>query len=315
MIFLHSEEEVIAQSLSLKSMLADGNMIPNNFFPDSDTPEGIANIENKRRLKRETGLLEKHYLFQFKQLDRLRDVSDQGQQLWLNLVARAHRDSMGRLTDWRRLSENMKAGEVLTEFVRFNQVLGDSSARYGALIIEAGKEISARLLFSENELKKLVTDPSASPRERPDRSRRSTGIRQKEKEGETSSKQWKSGDPDRMANLVLDGLTGFLKGKTHWHIVQDGLLNRISFSALQLEGQHLFQKFQLQQYSSTASFLAAGKKDSRIEKILVAGGLDYGTGESKTGDRVLKDGLKLGIPASYKTGSGKDHDARQGFKY
>src|SRR5690606_34566185 len=119
-------------------------------------------------------------------------------------------------------------------------------------------------------------DPAASPQTAAINVDGNRGNKILGKKEDKKLKSFKQGDADKLGTLLLQPLWPYVNGKHAWFQVQDGLLNRISFSALQWEKKNLFDYVQLNQLSSSASLFRSPAKLPKKAKVLMAGGLNYG---------------------------------------
>src|SRR5690606_22275610 len=102
---------------------------------------------------------------------------------------------------------------------------------------------------------------------------------------------FKPGDTDLLGRTLLQGLWPHLQGHSALLMVHDGLLNRISFAALQWEQKYLMDHFRLRHFSgSKAVGLETSKPASKSEGLL-AGGLNYGQQNNMNPEALFKPGL------------------------
>ena len=284
----HLEEKLIAQSLSLKNFLADGNLIPNEILEVNKSERALENIESIRKLRQETIMFLQTSKFKNQDGREMRLLKDRMQVLWLDLLEGSGMDSLVKLTDWKKIASSLKPGQVYTETVRYNKWLSDSTSWYGAYIISDDGKIKLVSLYPEKEIDKLLIDPSASPQTA---AINVDGNRGNKILGKKESKKQKSfvpGDVDKLGALLLQPLWPFIKDKKEWFQVQDGLLNRISFAALQWNKKNLFEFIQLNQLSSSASLFRAPAKLPQKATALMAGGLNYGEPNGININRLFK---------------------------
>lgn len=281
------KEKVIAQSLSLKKTLADGNLIPDELLVQSSDSLSLSILENMRSLRQETNLYLQNTRLQYNLPLKAAALNDQMQTHWLNQLEKAGMDSLVQLTNWRTIAATLKPTQVYTETIRYNKWLEDSSAAYGSFIILPNGQLAVLNLYSETKLIALLKDRSSSPQTAALGQNSSRGLIVKDKE--TSLSTFKQGQEDKLGQFLLQPLWPYLQNKKEWLMVQDGLLNRVSFAALQWKQQYLFNYFLLQQLSGSYTLLLKNKPLPKKAKVLLAGGLHYGNTTTPNKNRVFID--------------------------
>jgi len=74
-------------------------------------------------------------------------------------------------------------------------------------------------------------------------------------------------------------------------MVHDGLLNRISFAALQWEQKYLMDHFRLRHFSGSKAVGLETSKPATKSEVLLAGGLNYGQQNNMNPEALFKPGL------------------------
>lgn len=273
--FPELKEKVIAQSLYLKNSLVDGNILPDEYlFGGSKNEERREIAEQARALRQETNI--RLHRAKIRNLNTIgvKDNRDQFQSVWLSVLKGAGMDSLIRLPDWKRLSLQLKPGQLYMEIIRYTSWLSDSSAKYGAYLISADGKLRIISMFREDSLTKLLRDPSSSPQT----SSLNDGVNRGAKVGKTKpGKKFQNGDKDKLGQLILAPIWKYIVTSKEILVVPDGLLNRISLAALQWQNKYLLQYMQLRQLSGSY-MLSATKVPLPIKaKVLLSGGLDYST--------------------------------------
>ncbi|HEY1115804.1 MAG TPA: CHAT domain-containing protein [Chitinophagaceae bacterium] len=281
------KDKVIAQSLSLKNALVDGNLIPNELLETKGSNFSVKEIEQLRDLRQEVNLYLQEGRLKKQGTGERRKLQDRVQNMWLELLEDSGMDSLRKLTDWRQVSKRLKPGAVYTEVIRYNRWLSDSAAYYGAYIISPDGRLSLVPLFTEAGLAALLKDPAASPQTAAlDTDGNRGGILLVP--AQPARKTFRKGDVDRLGELLLKPLWPYLQGKEEWLLVQDGLLNRISFAALQWKSRSLFEYLQLRQLSGSYSLFQPVLPLPAKAPALLVGGLHYGAGGTAGGNTLFK---------------------------
>ncbi|HEX4876945.1 MAG TPA: CHAT domain-containing protein [Chitinophagaceae bacterium] len=271
------KEKIIAQSLSLKKALADGNQIPDELLMRTNDSLSQNIVKDVRNLRQETDLLRQNTLFRNKYAWEAKNYQDKIQKYWLKLLEKAGMDSLVQLTEWKNISARLAEGQVYTEIIRYKKWLGDSTAFYGAFVILPGNKLEILNLYPEQNLVTLFRDAAASPQIAGISSAGHRGLIIAEKD--TVARRFVKGSPDKLAELILQPLWPYLENKQEWLMVQDGMLNRISFAALQWKSKYLHDYFLLRQLSSSRAIAEKNITLPAKAKILLAGGFDYGEEE------------------------------------
>lgn len=282
------KEKVIAQSLFLKNALADNNMLPNHIFKTDSAMLDL--IERIRKQRMRSNFLAGH----FNMLSTDREYSDlsQTQSLWLHVLKYVDTDSIYTASSWKNISTTLKPHQVYIETVRYNTWLSDSSANYGAYIINTNNEISTVQLFKEDALITLLKDPSASPQTGLLNTSGTRGLTIKGKK-ESATKKFRKGDTDKLGLYILTPIWKHVSGKKELLIVPDALLNRISFAALQWNKKELFSHVLLRQLSGSNVLFNPVLPLSTKAETLLAGGLNYEAGNATAKDfNLLNENVK-----------------------
>lgn len=268
------KERVIAQSLSLKKLLTDGNQIPDELLLRTKDSLSVNILETLRRLRQETSLNLQNSRMRNKYDIGATKLQDDMQEIWLSQLEKAGMDSLVQLTGWKNISSLLKPKQVYTETIRYTKWLSDSTAYYGAFVILPGNKMEVLNLYSENTVSALLKDPTASPQTAALGSNSIRGLIVKQ--SNTTDKKFQKGNIDKLGELLLQPLWPYLQDKKEWLLVQDGMLNRISFAALQWKYKYLFHYIHLRQLSGSYSLSLKELPMPEKGNVLLAGGLTYG---------------------------------------
>ena len=213
-------------------------------------------------------------------------VNDQVQTMWLELLEGGMEDLV-KLEGVAGISGKLKPGQLYLETVRYTRALSDSTAVYGAFLV-GPKDFTYLNICSEPELLKLLEQKNSSAQTQSlTSSAERGGIGQSLK----SEGSFKPGDTDLLGQTLLAPLWPYLQGSSALLMVHDGLLNRISFAALQWEGQYLMDHFRLRHYSGSKAVGLEAPAPAPESKVLLAGGLDYGQQDAKNPELLFKPGV------------------------
>jgi CHAT domain-containing protein len=271
------KERIIAQSLYLKNALVDANILPNEFL--GNNTELLNYVDQIRETRSTNNLLLSR--FKMRTQDEVRiGLSDASQSLWLTLLENANLDSLVTFTGWKKIASALKPGQVYIEAVRYTNWLTDSASTYSAYIIRNGK-LDIIKLFNEDQVLKLLKDPSASPQSGVLLSNNARGLSVGK---QMPQKKFQKGAEDKLGTLMLSPLMPYISAKKELLIVADGLLNRISLAALEWKHKSLFSYIQLRQLSGSYILHQAEKSFPSNGKALIGGGLNYGQ---------LKEGVNI----------------------
>lgn len=280
------KQKVISQSLYLKNALADGNLIPDEIFQRGNYNLDKKLLDELRVLKQETKLAQ-----QVRKLQRIETkvnlLNDKIQTMWLELLE-GGMDGLMNLGGVIAIKQKLNAGEVYLETVRYTRSLSDSSAVYGAYLISP-ENFTHLNICREQELLELLDMKNSSSQTvslTSSAERGGIGISLKKK----GVVDFQPGDKDLLGEILLRPLWPYLKDKSHLLMVHDGLLNRISFAALQWDQKFLMDHFRLRHFSGSESLGVRSPKPSSESEVLLAGGLDYGQ-EEKNLVRLFKPGI------------------------
>lgn len=283
------KEKVVSQSLFLKNALADGNSISNEVLLKGNSSLNEEILNEVRSLNQKTKL--HHLVAKFHKIEQDGvQMTDNMQSIWLNLIQNS-KNILPKISDWKTVSNKLNSKQVYLETVRYNSSLTDSTAVYGAYIIQSGEKINYFAICTEKELIEVLNNENASPQNaslKGNIARGSIGILN----NSNGSSTFKSGDDDLLAGLLLKKIWPFLKGKVELLMVHDGLLNRISFAALQWDKKYLLDYITVRNYSGSdfvGKNLVLPPKNS---KALIVGGLNYGLVNNEiNANRLFKPNL------------------------
>jgi len=268
------KERVIAQSLSLKKLLTDGNQVPDELLLRSNDSLSVKILEDLRSLRQETSLYLQNSRLRYKYGIGATKLQEKMQVLWLNQLEKAGMDSLVQLTAWKNISGLLKPEQVYTETIRYTRWLSDSTAYYGAFVIMPGNKMEVLNLYPETIVSTLLKDPTASPQTAALGTNSNRGLIIKP--ANTTDKKFQQGSIDKLGELLLQPFWSYLQDKKEWLLVQDGLLNRISFAALQWKYKYLFNYIHLRQLSGSYSLSLKELPMPAKGNVLLAGGLTYG---------------------------------------
>lgn len=278
------KQKVIAQSLSIKNALADGNLIPNEMLLKNGNT--LEHLEGIRELRQEVNMILLRNRLKNKQTKVEKKLQDQVQSLWLRMLAQSGMDSLVQLTKWQNISAKLKPNEVYTETIRYTKSLTDSTAYYGAYIILPGGKMEVINLFDEKSIDSILRNPYSSPQNialNVNEDRGSVLI----DENERPLNKYNADSTDKLAQLLLKPFLPYIKNKKEWYLVQDGLLNRISFAALKYKNLYLFEEVQLHLLTASNSLMQQKNNFPIKANALLAGGLDYGVPNNGNRSRLF----------------------------
>jgi CHAT domain-containing protein len=265
------KEKVIQQSLYLKNALADNNLLPNRIFKAN--PELLALVEEIRLERMNSNILTHHNNLAGRN-ESASDLKSRTQLLWLNVLKYVNTDSIYTAYTWQNISSALKSQQVYIETVRYSGWLSDSSAKYGAYVINDNSSLSIVPLFREDSLVQILKDPSASPQTGLLNTAGTRGLTIKGKK-ETSKKKFNKGDTDKLGLYILNPLWKYLLNKKEILVVPDALLNRISIAALQWKKKDLYSYIQIRQLSGSNVLFQPTSILQKNSRALLAGGLNY----------------------------------------
>ncbi|MBA2745395.1 MAG: hypothetical protein H0U44_04140, partial [Flavisolibacter sp.] len=198
------KDQLIAQSLSLKNLLADGNLIPNELLQKNQAGRSLESIEKLRALRQEVNLVVQQSKFLKYDVTTRQLMKDRIHIMWLELLEGAGMDSLIKLTDWKQIAAKLSTGQIYTETVRYNKWLSDSTAWYGAYAITSEGKMSLVKLYPESKIEKLLNDPAASQQTAAINVDGNRGNKILSKKGKPGEKKFKQGDVDKLAALILE---------------------------------------------------------------------------------------------------------------
>lgn len=282
------KQQVLSQTLYLKNALTDGNLISDELLKKGDIVLDKENLDMLRNLKQTTKLSQEVDRFYSLEAENFFDQRDLIQTTWLDLLEEGMKELVqpGGLE---KIRENIKPGETYIETVRYTRSLSDSTAVYGAYVINANK-FELLNICTEPELLKLLKQKNSSPQTfslTGSTERGGIGISLKKNEGERT---FQTGDRDLLAKVLLEPLWPHIKNQSELLMVHDGLLNRISFAALLWEEKFLMEHFRIRHFSGSAAIGLESPSPLADSRMLLAGGLDYGQKTDYT-PRLLKEGI------------------------
>lgn len=296
--FPEIKERVIAQSLSIKNALADGNLISNEMLMRNGKVS-LESAESTRQLVQESNALLLNVRLYNYQVSVVKALRDRTQSMWLGLLEKSGMDSLTQLTDWHHISSSLKAGQVYTETMRYTRWLSDSSATYGTYIISNNQEIHYFNLCAETDIVSQLKNPKSSPQIaalHPEGNRGSSIILIPSK----MPGKFHPDSTDKLAELIVNPLLPYVKNQ-EWFMVQDGLLNRISFAALKTKEGYLVTRNHLHTLTSSNSLYTFQKPMPENGQALLAGGLNYGVESAENNSRLLKTGYSWNYLPGTKT--------------
>ena len=280
------KQKVISQSLYLKNALADGNLIPDEFFFKGNDYLDKDFLDQVRALKQETKLSQQ--VQKLHKIDtEVSGVNDQIQTMWLELLEGGMEDLV-KLEGIEGISRKLKPGELYLESIRYTRSLSDSTAVYAAYLI-GPEDFTYLNICSESALLELLEQKNSSAQTQSLTSsaeRGGIGVSLKPAEG-----SFKPGDTDLLGQTLLAPLWPYLEGNSALLMVHDGLLNRISFAALQWDQKYLMDHFRLRHFSGSKAVGLEASSPAPESKVLLAGGLDYGQQDVKNPELLFKPGV------------------------
>lgn len=272
--FPELKNKVIEQSLFLKNALSDGNILPDELLNSSGNEAMQEIVEKARKLRQDVNLNLQRARIHHRNSEGSRDNQDRIQSFWLGLLEGPGMDSLIQFNSLAKITASLKPGQIYIETVRYSRWLTDSTAQYGAFVVQAGQPLKILPLFDEKTLVKLLNDPAASPQTATLQLNNSRGA----KLGATSKTQQKfqPGDIDKLGQFILQPLWPLLSKHKELIVVNDGLLNRISLAALQWNKQYLINYISIRQLSGSYILSQKPAAFPLQAKAMLAGGLDYG---------------------------------------
>lgn len=265
------KNEVISQSMHLKSSLADGNSIPDAWFTDY-AKNNPGYLNQLRELRQKVILANDEAKF-YNKNNGSGFLNDQFQQLWMRALSQSD-GHLQKPMQWPVLIDSvLKSGQVYMETIRYKNWLSDSSYTYGAYIIQKNKPLQLISLCSEAALMQLLSNAAASPQSASIASFTGRGTIVLGKKNPQQA-VFKTSDKDQLASLLLSPLEPYIHAK-EWILVNDGLLNRISFGALLYQNKYLTELLQLRLLTSAAQLTRVPTTPIN-KKILLAGDIQYG---------------------------------------
>lgn len=284
--FPELKEKIIAQSLSIKNALADGNLISNELLLKNGNT--LEYLEGIRELRQEVNMILLRERIGNRQTKEEKKLQDQVQSLWLRTLDQSGMDSLVQLTKWQNISAKLKPNEVYTETIRYTKSLTDSTAHYGAYIILPGGKMEVISLYDEKSIDSILRNPYSSPQNialNINEDRGSVLIDENEK----PLNKYNVDSTDKLAQLLLKPFLPYIKNKKDWYLVQDGLLNRISFAALKYKSLYLFEEVQLHLLTASNSLMQQKNSLPVGANALLAGGLDYGVINKGNKSRLFRE--------------------------
>ena len=279
------KQDVLSQSLYLKNALADGNIIPDEVFLHENKALNKELLDKIRALRQ---VVKNNYLNArlFNRQTGGGDLNDQMQTMWLSSLNGADKSLLQSVNDWQFISKKIKPGQIYMETVRYNRWLSDSTVMYGVYLIDTQDQIHYMNLCTEKDLADILNQPGSSPQTS---SLTGTAKRGNELLGKSNKKPktFQPGDTDLLGELLINPIAGYLKGKNELFMVHDGLLNRISFAALQYEKKYLMSQIQLHQMSGSNELGKDQTVPGNGSSALLAGGLNYGEPSSNNPGRLF----------------------------
>lgn len=264
------KEKILSQSLHLKNALVDGNSIENEILLKNNTNLNDDLLNQLRALKQNEKII--HQVAKFQNIKTQEILS--AQSMWLNIIENS-KDDLVKMASWKSLSEKIKPNQVYLETVRYNKTLSDSMVVYGAYIITSFGKIDYFNICNEKELIAVLNNGESSPQcasINGNENRGSKGILTSDKKNTT----FKNGNVDLLGQLLLKKIWKYTQGKTELLMVHDGLLNRISFAALQWDKKFTIDYLTLKYYSGSNSVGKQTTLPPKNSNVLLVGGINYG---------------------------------------
>lgn len=194
-----------------------------------------------------------------KLIDLLQEEADQLEESLIKMSS-AFATKLNKNYDWREIQKKIKNNEAIVEFVRidYQKQFLQETPRYGAFILT--KEMSSPIFVKvcdEQVLKELLGEVSAN----------NLSYVQKV--------YGKGNEKSKLQDLLITPLEPYLKNKSKVYFSPDGLLHKVSFSAISNGSQYLGDRFQIQMINSGAVLLEeANNTIDKIEPLLI-GGVEY----------------------------------------
>lgn len=283
------KQRIISQSLFLKNALTDGNLIPDELLSKGDIVLDKMYLDMLRDLKQTSKLSEQVRKFYNLEPEGLFDDKDRIQNTWLELLESGMMD-LTKLERIKTIQKNLRPGETYLETVRFNRSLSDSTAVYGAYVI-TGESFITQDLCSEQDLLELLNQKNSSAQTQSlagSAERGGIGVSQRKNKEENN---FRPGDQDLLGKILLEPLWPYLKDQSVLIMAHDGLLNRISFAALQWENKYLIDHFRLRHLSGSKALKVEDSSLQSDKSVLLAGGIEYGHQGKVAGLRLFNEGF------------------------
>lgn len=302
---LHSntalKNKILSQSISVKNVLLGNNEILQNILAHNNKADYIKKIiaikQRATLFEAEAMLLDNTGMY--KEFDDLKDEVEYSFRLSLNDKIL---DSISALVEAEKIAKVLQKDDVYLEFIRFNNLLKGDTMMYAALTVNnSNNQFTFKTLFTEENLLKIMSNKAASPQLAAlySPNQRSVSIR-KNKEDSTKNNTLSVSPKDKLSALIFDSLQSIIQDKVNIIFIPDGYLNRISFAALHMNNQFLFQQYNLKQLS--ASRILFNKPDtSKKNNFLLAGGINYGAENCTIKNRFLAQNISWNyLPGSLK---------------
>jgi CHAT domain-containing protein len=164
--------------------------------------------------------------------------------------------------NWKLIQDQLKKKEVAIEFVRYNAGMFEEkdSMIYAALIVNKTCEFPTMVnLFKENDLAKIYEEVTGSDLVK---TRSIYGNKKKRNSA--------------LYNLIWAPIEGFVPKGSKVYYSPDGILHRVSFSAIGSENWFLSDNYSIQQMSTTA--LIGNETEMNLNentKAAIIGGIKY----------------------------------------
>jgi|GEM_PF-2702624 len=279
------KEQIAMQSINLKNLLSsnDGDLIKNT--------EGTNYAEVTKdvvEMKRKIVLMENESLLSRKEDEAIDLQKDQIESMYATIMD-DYTTTLSFHTA-KDIAQQLAPTDVYTEFIRYNNLLRKDTISYGAFVVsKTNQQFLPVKLFHEKQLITVLNDRNASLQLRALKltGQRGVSIRKTQLKND-STQQTATIAKDKLATLILDSLNVHLKNTSRLIFIPDGYLNRISFAALKMNGQFLFQQYNIKQLSAVKTLFGKNKPVDST-KWLLAGGLQYDQENCTSTGKFLAD--------------------------
>lgn len=265
-------EQIAMQSINLKNLLSsnDESLLKNttgtNYFEIANELLG---------LKKDIIRMENESLLSRKEDETIDIQKDQIESMYATILN--DKDFTVNFYTAADIAQKLSPTDAYAEFIRYNNLLRKDTISYGAFVVsKTNQQFLPVKLFHENQLIRILNDKNASFQLRALKipGQRSVSIKSKPANNDSTQQKATPITKDKLAAIIFDSLNVHLKNKSRLIFIPDGYLNRISFAALKMNNQFLFQQYSLKQLSAVKMLFEKTKTIDTI-KWMVAGGLQY----------------------------------------